>query len=395
VLNQTYQDAVFVQTGAMDLQTTIKAAEGTLKQTFGIPISLDLAEVMYDYAGSPSTVLRCKRVTPTDFIPETVIVKRSNIGNNNLLCEAAGLEFLNEVMPGIAPHLYGIDPQAHLIIVEDLCCSPDDLLGNILFNRDADVAEAALTEFQHTLARMHLATMGHEDRFHTIQARYQPTTQPSRHRIHHILDALHELPVLWDLIGVSMMSDVQEDIEEVMRIIQTPEMFKTLVHGDATPANAFYSKGNIRLFDLESANFGHCLLDGTYGHIRYIHSVWARSIPLDVQHRITAVYRQMFLENCQVDETTFNRHFVGCSAGWLAGLCMLLPPVIEKDHKWGRTTNRQRVVAALAHFTIISEEFNLFRSLGRTCQTAEKRLRGIWAELDCTMPMYPSFEPRS
>ena len=165
------------------------------------------------------------------------------------------------------------------------------------------------------------------------------------------------------------------------------------MHGDATPANAFYIESRVRLFDLETAGFRHCLLDGSFARLRYLHSVWARSIPLDVQKRLMSTYRDTLLARSSyaVDETGFNRQLAACCAGWLAGLCALLPAVIDQDRKWGRSTNRQRIVTGLNHFVTLSEELDTFQPLGKLCHVALGRLYNTWPEEDRTMSQYRAF----
>jgi hypothetical protein len=373
------------------VQSIVDAAAGILSETRRSAVELRLSEVVYDYEGAASTVLRCHIHGHADDLPPTVIVKRSNSLDESLLYEAAGLEFLNEMSPATVPRFYGIDANQRIMVLEDLSLSPDNLLGNILFGHDADYAESALREFQVTLARLHLATMRHEDRFRQILARYGRPTHYSRHRVHTITDALRSLPDVLQPMAVVVEPDVQQDIDEAISVIDTPGAFFAFVHGDATPANAFYIDGSIRLFDLETAGFRHCLLDGSYARLRYLHSVWARSIPVDVQRRLMTAYRDTLLAGCAVDQAAFDRHLAACCAGWLAGLCALLPAVMERDRKWGRSTNRQRIVAGLNHFVTLSEELGVYQLLRKLCYTVLRHLYNTWPDEDCTLKRYPAF----
>lgn len=372
-------------------QMIIQTAERVLSQAFDQSIRLHLSDVIYDYAGSPSTILRCTTNGESQPIPKSVIVKRSKNDNQSLLYETAGLSFLAEFTDSLVPDLYGLDYNDRILVMEDLGSPSEALLGNILFAHDADGAEQALTEHQRALARMHLATMEEEHRFGQILAEYHNPTQPSRHRVHTISEALRKLPANFELIGIMVDSATRQDIEAAIAMIDAPGPFLALVHGDATPANAFYTDGAIRLFDLETAGFRHCLLDGCFSRLRYIHSVWAREIPLLVQHRLMAAYRDTLLAGCTVDRTVFEHHLAACCAGWMAGLCMLLPGVIDQDRKWGRSTNRQRIVAGMNHFAVITDELGVFGALAGTCRSAERRLRRQWPEEDCTMRIYPAF----
>jgi hypothetical protein len=382
---------VFVGQGTTVVQWIVDAAAELLSMTQASAIVLRLSDIVYDYEGSASTILRCHTSGHTDSMVRTVIVKHSKTSDESLLVEAAGLEFLNETAPGVAPRFYGIDAERRVMVLEDLSPSPDNLLGNILFGNDADYAERALLEFQRTLARMHLATGQHKARFQRTLAHHGSPTHHSRHRVHTITAALQSMPAILQTIEVALGEDARQNIDEAVTIIDAPGMFSAFVHGDATPANAFYVNGDIRLFDLETAGYRHSLLDGSYARLRYIHSVWARYIPLEVQRQLMAAYRDTLLAGCAVDESLFDRHLAACCAGWLAGLCALLPEVIVQDRRWGRSTNRQRIVAGLNHFVTLAEELDTFHALQTVCHAALQRLSNTWPAEDCAMRLYPAF----
>jgi hypothetical protein len=363
-------------------QTAIRTGADLLSPALGVSVELKLAEVVYDYEGAPSTILRCRVVGNLDSAPATVIVKKGNLEGDGLLYETAALRFLDELMTGVTPRFFGLDREAKVLVMEDLVCQPEQHLGNILFAEDAIYATAALSAFHAELARMHLVTMGHEARLRQFQDQYE-AKRPSRHRINRIIEGLRALPDNLLGIGVSINDSARQNIG--------PGPFTALVHGDATPANAFYTGSEIRLFDLETAQFRHALLDGAYSRLRYLHSVWARQIPLDVQRQLMKDYREAMIAGCPVDENTFDRAFVACCAGWLAGLCSFIPAVLDKDRKWGRSTNRQRVVAGLEHFVILSGELGHFEPLAQLCRDAAQRLCSTWPESDCTMRLYPAF----
>lgn len=375
------------------MSTAIEAASRILTGVFDIAILLDKAEAIYDYEGSASTIWRCwiSHEQIGAVIPATVIVKRANDAGDGLLYEAAGLAFLDDVAPGVAPRLYGVDIDQRVVVMEDLSAPPDALMGNILFNADSEAAEAALLAFQRVLARVHLATMGHEGQFEMTCSRFGSPDEHSRHRIHTIAQTLDSLPQQLERIGIYMPASARDDIAEAAGMIRLPGMFAAFVHGDATPANVFINAGEIRIFDLETCGFRHALLDGSYARLRYLHSVWARRIPIGVQQRVQARYRDIFLAGCNVDGRTFDRHLTACCAGWLAGLCALLPGVIKDDRKWGRSTNRARIFAGLEHFARIAEETASFNALASICQDAVRRLRDTWPEADYTIQLYPAW----
>jgi len=67
--------------------------------------------------------------------------------------------------------------------------------------------------------------------------------------------------------------------------------------------------------------------------------------------------------------------------------------VRDQDQGWGRSTQRQRIVAGLDHFTTVADEVGLLPGLAEGARVAGQRLRTLWGEDACTMRLYPAFEP--
>lgn len=361
---------------------------------YGSPLQLKLVETIYDYDNAPSTLFRCEieDVTQTNSLPKTVIIKRFNEVNDSLFYELISLEFLNTLALNITPQLYAYDVEKKIIILEDLGDAVEYLLGNIFFGVDRLLAENALVEFNKTLANLHLASHNKQTLWKKISAKHSNPTHVSRHRINHIVETMQDLPTRFQEIAIKMSDNAKNDLNYAKNCIENPQQFLAFVHGDTTPANAFYVDGNIRLFDFETSDFRHCLLDGSYSRMRYLHSVWAHTIPLDIQQKSMEAYRNTFLAGSSVDEATFDYHLMASCTAWLAGLFALLPAAVEKDKRWGRSTYRQRIISGLEHFVVIADELNHFQDLRNSCLEVEQKLREQWSEDECTMLVYPAFD---
>jgi hypothetical protein len=135
------------------------------------------------------------------------------------------------------------------------------------------------------------------------------------------------------------------------------------------------------------------LLDGTFAHMRYIYSVWARQLPPDMQHLMFTTYRATLAKDFPqaADDTLFIPHYVGCCAAWLAGMVISLPDVAKHDQKWGRASWRQRIVAACEHFADLSAATNQFLALGELSQAVAAHLWRVWNASECQMKRYPAF----
>jgi len=348
---------------------------------------LTFTEVRYDYQDSPSTVIRCQKEDGT-----TVIVKRSNIGNGLIAHEAGALTFLHTLptLTGIFPDLLAYDGEESLMIVEDLAPDTSYLLGNILMEGDRAKAEAALLKLQTTIAHVHGMSIGLQLEYQQIRSQF-PDHAPSRHRVNRISEGLRELAATLSTLSISPSPDFETELQNILSIMTDPGPFLAFTHGDLTPANVFYIDGDIRIFDLETHEFRHALLDGSFGALRYLHSVWAQQIPAALRQQLTIVYRDtlsMYIPEAS-DVAVFNKHLGASVAGWLAGLCHFIERVWLADHTWGRSTLRERILTGLEHFALLDQEAATFNAFSETMAQLHQRLRHEWPGVE--MPIYPAF----
>jgi len=379
----------------VDDSATIAVAARILATTYRASVDLRLAAVVYDYPGAPSTILRCGVTSTVAQLPPTVIVKRSNTPVLTLPREAAALTFLARYprLRELVPQCYGLDPAGAVLIMGDLGVGPDYLLGNILFGPDPQRAETALIAFTRALGLLHSCTVDQQGAYAHLCAQYR-VSQRSRHRIHRLLTDLASLGAILTSQGISMSPAIDQEIRTVLADLRSPGPFLTFTHGDATPANVLCTGAGVRVFDFETSEYRHALLDGAFPCLRYLYSVWARRIPFPVQQRMLAAYRDALIEGCPAaaDDTCFDRALASAGAGWLAGLCALIPSVINRDQPWGRATIRQRIITGLEHFVRVSEELQRLPRLARASRALTHHLRQTWPESDCTLPYYPAFD---
>jgi len=212
-----------------------------------------------------------------------------------------------------------------------------------------------------------------------------------RHRIHQIPAVLVEFSRIPAGLGVEPSHGFEAELHLAAAEILEPGEFLVFTHGDATPANAFYDGETVRFLDFETCGFRHALLDGSFAPLRYLHSVWARRLPLSLREAALAAYREELVKGCPLaaDDERFQRATAACAAAWLAGLCRLLEGVMEDDQRWGLSTNRQRIVAGLEHAAEVCA--GPFDAIARTAERLGKRLRGIWPLEDCDLRSYRAF----
>lgn len=381
----------------MSYADIIATAESVLSTSSTHPTNLVFADTVVDYPDAACIILRCTVVTASDALrglPDTVILKRWNTHPAAMRHEWTALAFLDRISEtsGMAPHLYGVDVDAGLLIIEDLGDPTDRLVGNILFGKDQAQATAALIALNRSLGRLHASTIGLESEFREFQRR-QNVQATSRHRVYRLETCLAEFPEIARQIGMNVSPQAESDMVKALDIIRNPGPFLALTHGDVTPGNAFFHDGQVRWLDFETADFRHALLDGSFGRMRYLHSVWARSIPISIQRKIITEYRRELSRGCPeaTDDTVFGSALIASSAAWMAGLCEELPAVMQQDRKWGRATSRQRIIAALEHFTVLAQELDNFLALAAVTDSIARALRYRWPETDCTLRPYDAY----
>jgi hypothetical protein len=376
-------------------QETVAVAERVLAAALARPATLHLTEAVVDYPGAAAIILRCRLDRREPGHPASVIVKRSNAEQQHIFREWANLEFLLAIPDArpLVPSLYGGDVEAELLVLEDLGDPRQRLLGNVIEADDPVRAEMGLIAFQRALGRLHAATAGAASAYARVSVRRNANTI-SRHTVHRLPELLAALPSMFASAGVTTDERLADEIGEMVGEIVDPGPFHTFVHGDAAVGNVFYDGADgARLIDFETGAFRHALLDGCFARMRYLFSVWARWIPLPLQRRLTAAYRDELIARIPEasDAEQFNRALLACSAAWLAAIVGYLPTVTAEDRRFGRSTYRQRIVTALDHYVQLSDDVGGIGPLTYASNDLARRLRRCWSADERVMQPYNAF----
>lgn len=363
-------------------------------RSLGRRVSLDPVEGVSQWDDAPNTILRCRLDAGE---PATVVLKWPNQPQGFLYSEWASLAFLAGIdgARDLVPRFYGGDRDLELLVVEDLGPA-DQRLGTLLDGDDAPRAREALLFHQRALGRLHGATAGHRETFHRIRAGL-PDPGATRHRIFQILDALPELEDAACRLGVGPPAGLTVETIRAAETLRRAGPFDALVHGDATPANAFVTAAGVKLYDWETARYRHAFLDGAFARVRYLHSVLACRIPAGLRRDACNAYRHAVADYIPqaYDDAVFWPHYLAASLGWLAGICRFLPRAIEADALWGRTTVRQRIAEALVHFCELAHERHAYPAAAETAQKMHDALARQWAHGEMNMPPYRAFAQAS
>lgn len=371
----------------------VSAAATALARSWGRPVELAPAEVLVDYAGAAAVLLRSRVLAPPSGRSTPVVVKRSNVPGG-ILPEWSGLALAAE-LPAVrmlVPRLLAADEAANLLVMTDVAASGARRVGDVLFAPDAGDAEQVLAAAQVALGRFNAAGT-RRDSAQAGRRRPAPAPPPSRHAVNRLDEALGDLPrVLASHLDGPVPEAVAAETARARACVSVPGPFTTLTHGDPTVGNLLYApEAGVRFVDLETAAYRHALVDGSFACLRYLYSVWARTIPLPLRRRLLAAYRTELARDCPeaADEAAFGDALVAACAAWLAALCLHLDRVGERDVRWGRATYRQRIVTGLRGFGVVADEYGRYPALADTAARLEEQLRDRWPGDDCRLAPYP------
>ena len=326
----------------------------------------------------------------------TVIVKtgkrwegQSEYPPAGFLADVAGLRFLSEVAPGLAPRF--IASREDVLVLEDV--GDGDSLADVLLGSHAGRARATLAALGTSLGRLHAATIGHEDRFDEIRASLPPFENrlgPARFLervVGGFADVCHDS-------GVSWGSSEQEDAGLVARTIGDPGPYRAYVHGDPCPDNCRVIDDGVLLLDFEGGRFAHALLDGTYARIRFP-TCWCVNGLAEAQVRaFEDAYRTELRRGCRAadDVDAFEREMTLVAASWmLDGVTGMYERVRrDGDREWGIATLTQRILARLEAFTAMAERSGTVPALARATADLHAALWERWPEAR-ELPPYPAF----
>jgi len=254
----------------------------------------------------------------------TFVAKQAEPNHPALIREEAALRMLG---PEFAPALIEGSAADGYLLMEDLG-SNEQQLGKLLF---AGCDREPLLRAMSSLAKLHAASLGRESEWRVGEP-------GSTHRIYQLDAAVSELPP-------------REEARRLAAWLGRRDGWYGLCHGDATAANCFILPERVVWFDFETADFRRTALDAAFPGVRYIHSVWARHLPLDWRRAAMAAYRDNFIE-----PERFEEEFQAANAAWLAGILRFRERVEDEDVRWGQATLRQRIVAACEQFVELDAE---------------------------------------
>jgi hypothetical protein len=274
---------------------------------------------------------------------DSVIIKALRDDAATGFAEWAALAFLAELpaAKGLVPGFLGGDAGQGLIVLEDLGLGAT--LHELLMGGTRAEAEAALRELAQQMARLHLATRGHEARFSAIRQGLPAAEGHGRQREAAAWLASRARMLAWlSATGCAAPAGLDAGLELIAAAYAEPGPWLSFSHGDPAPSNNHIAGQRVRLLDFEY---------GAYRHLCYDISAWNILCPLPLP--AVALMREAFEGQLAgplgVEHNAFSRPWAMlCAYRALAMITWVTPAILEADRPFvGDWTARQAILAAL------------------------------------------------
>jgi Ser/Thr protein kinase RdoA (MazF antagonist) len=298
--------------------------------------------------------------------------------------ELAALEYLNAMPAPVAPRLVAADPQAGILLMEDLGAGPS--LADALLAGDRQRAEADLLSYAEALAAMHAWSMERPGELAGLRARYAPgaALSPSwLEALAHSRDGF-----LAAVAGLGLASGgVSAEIEELPYLLNGPG-YLGLVHGDACPDNVRLRPGGCRVFDFETSGWGPFALDAAY-LLAPFPSCWCFArLPAEVADPALAAYRARVQAAGIELGAAWEAALAAAAATWIVARGPMITRVVAEDRDWGTTTMRPRLLTWLDSLIGACARAGVLPSLRALAQALAEELGRRWPQ--AAVPDYPA-----
>lgn len=348
-------------------------AEAALSRRFSHQVGLSAVQRISE-EGRRNLILRA--IAKVDGEPRAIMIKADRALDYDasapdafekfgLVKEWVTRELIGELEPGEknSARLLAGDAESGLLVFADLGADADSMVTPLL-EGTAEEAEAALTTYARSLARLHRRTLGSAAR-HTeiLRVRFPNARVPSPMGTEWLT---REIP---ELLAGTKLPEVELAI--VRSKLIDPGPWLGLVHGDGCPDNVLLSEGNAWLIDYEFSAPGHVLLDAVYWRIGFPTCWCAGSVPENVADRIEKVYRRELADVLPeaADDRAFSYEMAIATIARLLNSLHSLKRALEKDETWGIATMRSRILWYLQATIAACDRAGYFRKISQAAQT--------------------------
>jgi Ser/Thr protein kinase RdoA (MazF antagonist) len=233
-----------------------RAAETLLTDAWGQRTEVRAAEAIWDR----SHVVRLHLGTD-----RTAVLKRRGERERDrrdlgFEVELASLEYLNAMPEPVAPRLLAADPDAGIMLIEDL--GPGPSLADSLLTGGREQAQADLIAYARALGSLHAWSTGRRDRLAELRARHAPGATTTPRWMAAVGPGKDAFLGAAAALGLPT-GGAGDEIDELGTMLNATAPLG-LVHGDACPDNVRIADGSCRIFDFETSGWGPVALDAAH-----------------------------------------------------------------------------------------------------------------------------------
>ena len=358
------------------------AVEALLTRRFATPVRIAEAHQL-----TPWFVARCRLESGSPQIPTSVVVKTLREDPNGfrtnprqVVTEQVALEFLEEVAPGRTPRLWAGDPEAGLLILEDL--TPRVPLAAVLGEGWGDDAVAGLRRLAAALGELAALT---SDRGEDYEARLRVGGRSGPLPVRQWLR-----PGVWDQvrssaaqIGTTPSAATENELATVVDELREPGNFRALSSGDSGPNNYMVfahdlAHGDARLIDFEAGGWRHAVEDAVFLYVPGPHWI---TVSDPVADGSEAAYRTALSESVPEaeDDTRFGQ---ALAAACLAFAILRLHRFPQVDARDPDHPARQQLVSTLEAAARTAEKRASLPNLSGWASQVAESLRRRWPDSD-------------
>jgi Ser/Thr protein kinase RdoA (MazF antagonist) len=357
-----------------------QVAEALLAETRGERTEVLAAEAIWDR----SHVVRLRLGTG-----QSVVLKRreEHDGGEEAAgfgIELAALEYLNAMPVPVAPRLLGADPDAGILLMEDL--GPGASLADSLLTGGREQAQADLISYARALGSLHSWSMTRPDELARLRARYVPGATISPIWTGAIEAGQDGFLAAAAALGLPA-DGARKEIDELGAML-TAGGYLGLVHGDACPDNVRLLDGSCRIFDFEHSGWGPVVFDAAH-LLAPFPTCWCfASLPAEAAAPAIAAYRAR-LHTSGIDlGPDWDAAMAAALAGWIIVRGDAVARLADKDPQWGTTTMRPRLLTWLGSFIEAAARADVLTGLRAFAGALYGELTLRWPET--VVPDYPA-----
>lgn len=298
--------------------------------------------------------------------------------------ELAALEYLNAMPLPVAPRLIAADPDAGILVMEDL--GPGASLADSLLTGSRGQAQADLIAYARALGSLHAWSTGRPGELAELRARYAPGSA-ARPRWLRAIDAGKEA-FLGSAAALGLPVDGARDETDQLGAMLNATGCLGLVHGDACPDNVRIVDGGCRLFDFETSGWGPVAFDAAH-LLAPFPTCWCFArLPAEVAAPAVSAYQARVAAAGIDTGPDWEAAMAAAMISWIIIRRDIVARLLGKDPEWGTTTMRPRLLTWLRSFIGMADRAGVLPGLRDLARGLHDELSRLWPET--VIPDYPA-----